>query len=394
VPETRIPQQGPLAVLEKLEEWADAGGIRNLARRLEASPSSHRSVLLTQWSELQETLEKGIHLEETPTGSLRPAILNTSWLQAGLDTPALNMDVRLSPRPPELDAVVSTAARLLLFVDQVVLPYSLVHGPLFERHVSAWVAALADLKPLIEDGSVLFTGPYEQGTPIAEAVYYRMPTLGLVTSDAYNATYGMYCLEDVMASTICCVEHQASPLSANYLDERHWSGFWEVIKDDKRRTVVDSLARLSVPAASEIVGELVAIRQSSECFAELRDAIGDAMQMVGQAPLGESLDSWRSQFGDEMRHQLSKVEAEVRRSPLKDAASASSWTLSFSGLGLGAAAGAAIGAGIGNPPTGAVTGAASVAVKEAATFGRTLVKAAGKHRKANALWSIATSFSG
>ena len=305
---------------------------------------------------------------------------------------------------PPLDV----ALKLLLYAHEVLLddPLSSLEFD-NRRSLRGSLEILLRLQPLAELGAVHLVQLHSRGrhpasTGGSREVGERLVTTGRPQFERLlvQATeFGITSIEEV-ARTV------ASDVFGSVGISRGWPGrvqplvrnhaeamILEAMFDDAARAMPDlrsihlqKLAAMTIPSLDISVGDLVAVRRSSEDFAKWRVALASALREVQQ--IEESVEGWVSQAASIVHVELEavreQVQAETQRSPAL--ASLRSGTAGFALAGLGAVVGATVSGGNLLAP---LVGAGSVKIVETTA---SYVRSLRKRRRGRALLDLALTF--
>lgn len=234
---------------------------------------------------------------------------------------------------------------------------------------------MSQVRPLVEDGSLLFTGK-GRGLHPSIAFRYRQRLGETLVSDWASTEIGELSDEDLyvhvmglageLGGNLRLAEERAANLVALARHERvayeSVMGMRQI--DDRRYSHVQLLAHLDVPDFSGDPRDLVSLRRNADAFAVWRAGLGSALSTVGSLPETEAgLREARGILSSELHEALREVSKESRRSPAIAALRAGARGLAFAGVG--AVAGAVAASTMGNPIAGAAVGFASGATAKA-----------------------------
>lgn len=264
--------------------------------------------------------------------------------------------------------------------------------------MAAVIGQLAALRPLVEDGSLLFTDHVDfwRGIHPSRQSGYR----DAIRSVAQNLwDVGELSVDDIedqlifgMAGTLVAVQQQkASPLALSRNEQLVLDAVLTGHMIDSRPTGLRKLVSLSVPDFSDNPRELIALRQSSDSLHEFRLALDDALTALADVPdTPDAATEAAAVVADVLAGRLQPVAREAERAPFATATRSFGRQLSFAALG--AATGAAVLGAAGMPAVGALAGAASTTVVNGADRIRGLLTDVKSRRDSKAVWEVVTSF--
>jgi hypothetical protein len=311
-----------------IESWWGAPFDDELIDRMVKAPWEHLEAFAESAEDLVCRFENTA--EEIPTGILRPAVVENNGTDIALRIEAL---------------------RLLLYAHEVVLDrsdlfpdFSPLQSPDF---LELSLKQMKAMRPFIEDGSIK-TAPIKSigRHPSLQAEYKRvmmqagevlvqieeerakLDSIGLDIWDELsrknwrelseeNKRFNIYVSRFGHISAACrlAVGHRAHTLARNRLDEGVIRAMLQRPITDKRQVSLQKLAALHVPTITGI-DNVVALRKSSEDFAEWRTRLGEALTYVGE--LGEdeeSVDVAAEVVYAQLSDGLSQVNKAVKKSP-------------------------------------------------------------------------------
>lgn len=370
-------QPEPLAVISSIEEWWGEQLSSGLIDRIAAAPFEHLEEYYLREVEIQGLYQPG-HLPPLSPGELRPV-----WGEA--------------LEPAEINY--RTAAKMLLYVDSVVEdshrlePFNVVgmedaradHEYVRQRirHDLEW---LLENKPLIEDGSILFTAKYRgiSHFGIWDSVAGAGPTR---SSQAWQMS----------GNVLAAMEGTATPIAQS---REHEAGYRELLAGhtiaDGRLSELTTLARLPVPSFGKAtLKSIVALRASADDFAEWRQHLRAALGAVSELPESESAAADAAAIvRDELSHSTHALTRAVNESPALSAIRSAGSGLGITALGAVGSMGAASWLDPSDPNlmAGAIVGAVPGAAETLRSAGRAYVEASHARHTGKAVWSILGSF--
>lgn len=381
-------QARALGVYAFIEEWWGEPLTPALASRIAEAPWDQLLAFRDQWPDLTSFYRSG-HLDQLRPGQIRP-----TFGRIGADT--------------ELVA----ASQLLLYVDEQVLdarfldPLASIqfHGEssdtrLAVKQLFVW---MAETRPLVESGSLLFSGKTRGRHPSLSAkanwgvrnsrvADWTDSELGELDPELLGEE--LFRLStDLAGNVIAVLERGANPLALTRAEETYYRlTLGDLPIGDNRVTQLTTLARFDVPNLRARIGSVVQLRQDEEAFAEWRSALVRAMLVVDGVPEGyDAIRAAQSNLAEALGDALNGVERRTRRSPAIRALVMGSKGLAFAGIGVGMGAGVSIA--LGNPFLGTAAGLASAVGSKSAEAVAAYVANRKEQRRSRAIWDITMSF--
>lgn len=323
------------------------------------------------------------HLGLAPRGEVRPV-----WGEA------------LGPRGI-YDAI---APRLLLYVDSVIEtshrlePFNVagMEGA-FEseeyvrRQVSESLEWLVRMRPLIEDGSVLFTSKF-RGMAIRSLFdprFLEPPVRGRPSS--------IESVEYQLSGNIAVAEESSgTPLALTRDEERVYASMLSGHSIDGDVSKMTTLARVPVPEFRGDIGALVKMRQEEDAFTEWRGHLKSALSRVESIPQSpQGVREAADVITTEMTRSAHAIGKAVRKSPFMAGLQTGQKGLGLTALG--AVTGAMVTSAIApasavGPFVGAAAGAASGITKSAAEAGMAYFAAARARNRERAVLNVMLTF--
>lgn len=371
-------QQQARAVYAWLDSWAD-GTLLDLATRIgTAMPQTQLRALVEGWP------VQAARLSELQPGRLRPAVSDT------LGQPAM------------LDA----GLRLLLYTNEVVIDHDILQPRWDERRrrldsrvIARDVSRLATLRPLVEDGSILFSDARDHWKGVHPSRRFAfLSAMRSVPADRWDPSeeqwdiVGPEGLASAMAGSLVAAEQRrATPLALTKNEQLAFEAVLSGHLIDSRPTELRKLATLSVPSFSTDPGSLVALRSNSDSLHEFRQALTVALLAVAEVPDNDGAVSEATAImADALSAQLENVRKDAEGSLFSGLGRGALRRLTFSGIGT--AATSAVTASLGMPVLGAVAGAVGTTVLNGAETVRELLSNMKSRRGARAIWDVVTEF--
>lgn len=292
-----------------------------------------------------------------------------------------------------------TAAKMLLYVDSVVEdshrlePFNVVgmeDGERDHEYVRSSIrrdlAWLMHNRPLIEDGSILFT-----------AKFRGLSALGLLDSVSGLGTDHTPAEWQMSGNVLAAIEGTATPIAQT---PEHEAAYRSLLGRhpiaDGRISELTSLARIPLPGLEgETLKAVVQLRSSSDEFTEWRGHLRSALSAVS---LIEDTERGVTEAGaivhDELIRSTALLRASIDKSPALSAIRVTGGGLTITGLGAAASAGVASMLDPSDPKllAGAIVGAVPGAVDTVRDVGRAFVEASHARRTGKAIWNILGSF--
>lgn len=370
-----------------IEEWWGEPLSPSLASTIAAAPWRHIKLFGEGWPDLSRLYRQG-HLDKLPSGELRPVF---------------------GKRTIESEKAVAT--RLLLYVPSVAVDADMLN-PLrpvvigFQKGDQASRAAiragflwLAATRPLVNEGSLLYTGKTRGSHPSLAGGYIRAlkesPAMqswdtsdyadidpGQLTADVWELG-GNIALAEEGAGTLLSLTRPEEATYHALLDGRRI--------EDARITKLTMFSRLSVPDFSGDVAKLVRLRQDSDAFQSVRDGLTRAMGAVKSLPdSDQSIKDAEDVLSYELQAALFTVAKEATASPALTTLRSGTRALGFTAVG--SAVGAGVMAATGSPLTGAIAGLAGGVGTKASELVAAYVGGLKSRRSARAVWDVIMSF--
>lgn len=346
-------QANVTSVLDWLDEWSD-GNIHVLADRMRYASRDQVVEMVEQWPIFTYELPR------VEPGELRPLI---------------------SLRRGE-GHVLPAALRLLLYSEHVVIDSQLLHphraqGDWPNRSQHRWYLAadlpeylhtIANLRPLIEDGSLMFTDRRDQraGFERDNLDSYFSATERI---DEHLWDYNEFpAVRGLSGSTVLTphlapdlftiIDGRATAVALSHNERLIFEAVLSSSSLDSRLAELSKLARLTVPDYQMNTQELVALRRRSQPLREFRSALRLALREVAATPETPAMvKAAQAIVADVLGTELEAVNQEARQSPLLSTLRSASRRLGLTGIG--AATGAATLGSMGMPLAGALAGAAT-----------------------------------
>jgi hypothetical protein len=370
-------QPNAVAVYAWLDEWSD-GDLSSLASRMRGAPQDQVRAMVESWPRAAH------ELDALDAGKLRPLVSDA------LGT----------------DEMVRSGLRLLLYTEAIILdsdllnPYTLrIDDPWFDPlELSAVLEQLAVLRPLVADGSLLFTDSRDFFRGVHPSRHFSyldaVRSVGVDLWDQSEMIPGLGPDQMIrsMAGSLAAVEQRkATPLALTKNEQLTYDAVIGGRTLDARPAELRKLARLSVPDFSADLTELVTLRQHSDSLQEFRNALDQAMAAVATVP--DSVDGGQEASALMAEVLSGKLEAVIRDSnqsaisvPLRHVVR----TLGFTGVGATAEA-VALGT-VDQPISGALIGAASGVAMGVAEVLHDFAETIQHRRGARAIGEVITSF--
>lgn len=286
--------------------------------------------------------------------------------EAVLDAIALHDPPPLNPgtlRPyvhltgaSEYADILERAAKMLLYTPEVIVwgPVELLEAGGLDEALNI-IPALLDVWELIEDGSLVLR---ELDRPLGREASFGNPhSLRLDTLEVYEPLGFTDRELDHWIEQVTALELWPGSISPWFLNERQSRVAADLIQRasvvaDRRALQIPKLAALELPALRMHLPDVVAVRRSSDAFAEWRQQLAAALSQVELLP---ETDGWqreaRSIIADELTQYTERVRSEASRSTALSNAVVGMKQMAISGIG------GAVGELIGGP-TGAAAGLA------------------------------------
>jgi hypothetical protein len=319
----------PAELYRHIEDWWGTDFDDELIDRMVEAPFEHLEAFAESVVDLRERLAGTA--DEILPGVLRPAIVDNF----GIDIPR------------RIDAL-----KLLLYAHEILLDkydlfidFSPLKNP--PDFLAVALQQIKAMRPFVEDGSIKFapivsigvhpayTGEYERvmmqaGEVLAQVEEERIKLDSLIPDpwddlsskqwrelsdenkrqSIYRSRFG-----HISAACGLAASHRAHTLARNPLDEEIIRAYLQRPVTDNRQVNMQKLAALHVPTISGI-DNVVALRKSSEDFAEWRTRLGEALMYVSE--LGEddeSVDKAAEVVYAQLSDGLRRVEKGIKKSP-------------------------------------------------------------------------------
>jgi hypothetical protein len=374
-------QDSAVAVFDWLDTWSD-GDLVEFAGRMRDAPQRQVRALIEDWPRERHVLD------ELAPGVLRPLINGLAGEQE----------------------MVAASTRLLLYTGQVVVrselldPYIFrLDDPYFDsRELSSAIVQLAVLRPLVEDGSLLFTdGKHDAIGWHPSRFFSYQDALSSArdaawdTDDPTFAAFGLGGLAREIAGSVVTLERgQATPLALTRNEQLAYEAVFSGHSIDARISEMKKLAKLRLPDFGVDPSSLVELRATSDALFEFREALAVAMRAVAEIPdSGAAEQEAQGIIADVLVSRTQRLEAEAARWPQR-LASGATRLLMFTGLGAAAGAGATVA--FGSAAAGALAGAVSGAATEMTSGGLEEIRGAVRGMKdrqhSRAIWNVVTEF--
>ncbi|GAA1955036.1 hypothetical protein [Agromyces allii] len=370
-------QPEAIRVIADIETWWGQRLDRELIKAITSAPFSHLVAFYEEGNDLQRLYEGG-HLPSLPEGSLRPI-----WGET-MEPAAFNY---------------RTAAKMLLYVDSVVEdshrlePFNIVGMEDAQRdHVYVRSEVRRDLewlmynRPLIEDGSILFT-----------AKHRGLAKFGLWDQVLGRGTERSSAEWQMSGNVLAAMEGTATPIAQTADHEtayRSLLGGHTIL--DGRVSELSTLARIELPGLQgRTLQSVVQLRSSADEFVEWRGHLRSALSAVN---LLNDTEQARAEAAaivrDELTRSTEHLTRSMRRSPALSAFRAAGDGLTITALGAAGSAGVAALLNPSDPNliTGAVVGAVPGTVEAVRDIGKAFVEASHARRTGRAVWNILGSF--
>jgi len=370
-------QPEPLAIISSIEEWWGEQLSSSLIDRIAAAPFEHLEEFHDREVEIQGLYQPG-HLPPLSPGDLRPV-----WGEA-LEPAGINY---------------RTAAKMLLYVDSVVEdshrlePFNVVgmedarsDHEYVRQHIRRDLEWLLGNKPLIEDGSILFTAKYRGVSHFGmwESIAGARPQR---SSEAWQMS----------GNVLAAMEGTATPIAQS---RGHEAGYRELLGGhaigDGRLSELTTLARLPLPSFGDAtLKSIVTLRASADEFAEWRQHLRAALGAVAELPESDSAATAAAAIvRDELSHSTHALTRAVKKSPALSAMRSAGSGLGITALGAAGSMGAAslLDPSDPNLMVGALVGAVPGAAETIRSAGRAYVEASHARQTGKAVWSILGSF--
>jgi hypothetical protein len=363
-----------------LDYWSD-GDLEGLARRLRVAPAKQVIASIEAWPLVAPPLSV------VPPGTLRPIVGDVVGH----------------------DRMLNAGMRLLLYTNEVVVNHSLLDVEHLTEvpkedarsELADRVAALATIRPFVEDGSIQFTQRKDFAIGRHPSHILRFfDLMDRVPCDQwdpfeFNSKFEFTREEytEILGSTVIAVERgKGTPLALTKNEELAFQAAFSGFSIDERPVGLRKLASLRLPDYLTDVRGLMALRSNSDVLAEFRTALAEAMAAVAIIP--ETDDAVREAegiFADVLSSRLEDVRRESTQSILRKVAGPIGIKrLAFAGIGfLGGIGAATI---TGAAPIAPVMGAAGSVLTSGIDVAQEAVMAAKVRRDSRAVWEVVMSF--
>lgn len=250
--------------------------------------------------------------------------------------------------------VLDRAVNLLLYAPEVIVwgPVELLEAGGLDEALNV-IPALANAWDLIADGSLILR---EMGRPLGRPASFGNPdSLRLDTPEIYEPLGFTDRELNHWIDQVTVLEMWQGATTPWFLNERQSLvavGLMQQasVAADRRALQVPKLAALELPDLKMHVHDVVAVRRSSDAFAEWRQRLGEALGQVELLPEG---DGWQQEaraiIADELTPYTERVRAEASRSTALSKAVVGMKEMAITGIG------GAVG-GIADGPSGAIAG--------------------------------------
>lgn len=284
-----------------------------------------------QWPTHDIDFLRGTNLGAVPQGEIRPTF--GSWWHR--------------------DEQSEISLRALLYAHSVIVDEDLLHPllrlerPYLTGEVQSAMRWLATAKPLVMDGSILFTSKVRGVHPSRSVSVGRRlsedPVIREATADV-NVSL-------ISGNLLLATEGTGTPLALSHGQEVAYGHLLNGHAVDDRVSRLSTLARIGVPDYRASAALLVNLRQNEAVFADWRGQLLSALSAVSEMPDG---DVSAGEAAAVVTSALEDATDALTRSAPPALASLAGGTKGFVLTGLGAVAGAALSDG---NPTGALVGA-------------------------------------
>lgn len=370
-------QPEAMRVIADIESWWGERLTVSLIDVISSAPFEHLVAFHEEGSDIQPLYESG-HLPSLPVGSLRPI-----WGEA-LEPAVLNY---------------RTAAKMLLYVDSVVEdshrlePFNVVgmedarrDHEYVRREIRRDLEWLMYNRPLVEDGSILFTAKFRG---LKEFGFWEQ-----VFGDGNERSSAEW---QMSGNVLAAMEGTATPIAQSTEHEaayRSLLGGHAIV--DGRVSELTTLARVPLPGLQgNTLQALVQLRSSADEFTEWRQHLRAALGAVSLlADTDQAATEAAAIVRDELTRSSEHLRKSINRSPALSAIRAAGGGLTITSLGAAASAGVASMLDPSDPNlvAGAVVGAVPGAVDAVRGVGKAFVEASHTRRTGKAVWNILGSF--
>lgn len=297
--------------------------------------------------------------------------------------------------------MLSTALRLLLYVDEVVVESDVIDPFMDLREeieidrpaIRDALTRLALIRPLVLVGAIRFAGRW-RSLYGGRAVGYSMAMGEVPESEWGTATEDEFLkvrheLPYLLASSLLLVEEEkATPLARSRAEQVALEALFNDHQIDGRLSLLNTLARFPVPNFGGDPAILVNLRSRSDAFADWRVHLGNALSVITDLPESpRAIAEAQGVLSSELTRQLAKVKAEVEGSSALRAVSDGVKRLGFAGIGT------ATGAVVANTMGPSIVGplAAAATAHSAHTISDYLRERQSRGA-AKAIWDVALTF--
>jgi hypothetical protein len=374
-----------------------------LIDRIADAPFEHIDAFTESVADLRDRVVDTAN--EIPSGFLRHAIVDNFGIDITRRTDALQM--------------LLYAHEILLDKDDLFLDFSpIVNGPDFLADCLRQIKAM---RPFVEDGSIkvapigsigrhpVYASGYERimaqaGEVLMQVEEERIKLDSLIPDPWDDASskqwselsddhkrFNIYVSRYGHISAACnlAVSHRAHTLARDRLDEEVIRAFLQRPLVDNRQVNLQKLAALHVPTITGI-DNVVALRRSSEDFAEWRTRLGAALTYVGE--LGEDEESVGEAAGvvyAQLSDGLRRIEKGIKRSPALRAVRGGLTGFAVNGISAMTTERA-----LGNPSVGLVASASIVGAAAGGILdsGFSYLKALQERRKGKLIMDVSIMF--
>lgn len=366
-------QPAAARVIADIEAWWGESLSDGLIDRITSAPFDHLIAFHEEGNDLQDLYESG-HLPPLAAGELRPV-----WGEA-LEPTSFNY---------------RTAAKLLLYVDSVVEdshrlePFNVVeiedarHDHVFvRRSIREDLQWLFYHRPLIDDGSILFT-----------AKFRGLSHFGFWDSFTGDSETPAGPEWAVSGNVLAAMEGTATPIAQSAAHEAAYRSMLDGHRlADGRSSELTTLARVPLPGLKgAALQSVVHLRSTADEFAEWRSQLRTALSTVSELPDTEhaALEA-AAIVKAELSQSTQQLTKAMDRSPALSALRAASEGLGLTALGAAGSVGVATVADPNDPKllVGGLVGAVPGAVVNVRDAGRAFVEASRARKTGRAVWNI------
>jgi hypothetical protein len=319
----------PEELYRHIESWWGTDFDDELIDRIAKAPFEHLEAFAESVDDLKGRLKYTPN--EIPRGFLRPAVVDNF----GIDI----------PRRIDALKLLLYAHEILLDSDDLFIDFSPMKNP--PDFLAASLKQIKAMRPFVEDGSIKITSikslalhpshwsEYQRimmqaGEVLAQVDEERIKLDSLIPDpwdgesskqwselseetkrfNIYKSRFG-----HISAACHLAASHRAHTLARNPLDEEVIRAALQRPVTDNRQVNLQKLAALHVPTITGI-DNVVALRKSSEDFAEWRTRLGEALTYVGELREDdESVDEAAEVVYAQLSDGLRQVEKGIKKSP-------------------------------------------------------------------------------